>query len=143
MELMLISARLVFCLCGPSGLSSSPSHTFLHAKDAVLVCLCLLPLSLVSCRCCWCFGVFLFFFFLSLPSPKIKRHTPIYSTGNKDKSERLSRRGVFCLTKPRPSPDALSSPAVWSGALAGNLLRRDATFPAARAEVMQKGFKFL
>lgn len=55
-----------------------------------------LSLFLFSPLLCCCF--FFVWFFL----PKIKRHTSIYSTGNKGKSERLSRRWVFCLTNLAP-----------------------------------------
>lgn len=128
-ELMLIAAHFVFCLFGLLVLSVS-SHILLHYKETVLDCLSLLapspsPFLFFPMLCCWCFSF----------SPKIKRHTPIYSTGNKDKSERLSRRWVFCLTNPDP-PWTLFPLSPYRRALPGNLLAGDDTFPAARAEVI-------
>lgn len=116
------------------------------------------------CACCWARrgtfkNIFLtptpsprlvvalfLFFFLSLLSPKIKRHTPIYSTGNKDKSERLSRRWVFCLTKPDPPPRCSLRCRRTAWALPGNLLPRrrciSSSSSGSNAKRLQISMKF-
>lgn len=109
------------------------SHTLLYCKETGLVSLYNPPPH--------CEGFSFFFSDFFFP-PKIKRHTPIYSTGNKDKSERLSRRWVFCLTNPEP-PRTLFPLLPYRTALPGNLLGGDATFPAAGAEVIQKCLNFV